>query len=198
MPKSNHSATASPPRKRTRLRPEDRRLQIVLEATRLISRVGFNAVSVADIADACGIRKASVLHHFPSMILLLKAVLAHWDAAGDTVTTRNQQQVTTPAAARATLTDVVKRNLLQPELVRLYLTLGTEALSPDNPAHSFFVDRHRYARQVLADMLGWKDDPAAAALELLAFWSGMEWHWLWNPDMDMLAIWSRFSERFIV
>ena len=49
--------------------------QILREATRLMAAHGANATSVQSIADAVGIRKASVLYHFPSKEALRKAVL---------------------------------------------------------------------------------------------------------------------------
>ena len=58
-----------------RMHPEDRREQILRESLRLIATSGFNAVSLSDVARACGIQKSSVLHHFPSMNDLLLAVL---------------------------------------------------------------------------------------------------------------------------
>jgi AcrR family transcriptional regulator len=73
------TAAQRPPQ--VRLAPEARRRQIVQEATRLISRSGFNAVTLADIADACGIRPPSVLHHVPTMNDILMAVVREREAA---------------------------------------------------------------------------------------------------------------------
>ena len=73
------TGTETPPRVQRRLAPAVRRRQIVEEAARLISAAGFNAVSLADIANACDIRKSSVLHHFASMTDLLAAVLDYRD-----------------------------------------------------------------------------------------------------------------------
>lgn len=49
--------------------------QIVDEARRLIMTRGYNGFSYADIADAIGIRKASIHHHFAGKSDLARAVV---------------------------------------------------------------------------------------------------------------------------
>lgn len=56
--------------------------QVVTEATRLFAASGFDATPLQDIADAVGVSKPAVLHHFPSKehirIGVLEAIFAHW------------------------------------------------------------------------------------------------------------------------
>ncbi len=60
----------------------DVRTQVVTEATRLFAAHGFDGTSLQDIADAVGVTKPAVLHHFPSKEHIRQAVLdgilAHW------------------------------------------------------------------------------------------------------------------------
>jgi len=49
--------------------------RIISEARMLIMRRGYNGFSYADIAEAVGIRKASIHHHFPAKSDLAKAVV---------------------------------------------------------------------------------------------------------------------------
>lgn len=60
----------------------DIREQILRAATRLFAARGFDGTALQEIADAVGIRKASLLYHFPSKDALRGAVLdqmlAHW------------------------------------------------------------------------------------------------------------------------
>lgn len=51
------------------------RTQILEEATRLIAARGFEGTSLQSIADAVGVKKPSVLYHFPSKVELKRAVL---------------------------------------------------------------------------------------------------------------------------
>ncbi len=56
--------------------------QVVAEATRLFAASGFGATPLQDIADAVGISKPAVLHHFPSKehirLGVMEAIFAHW------------------------------------------------------------------------------------------------------------------------
>lgn len=53
----------------------DVREQILAEATRLMADNGFSGTSLQSIADAVGIRKPSVLYHFPSKEAVRQGVL---------------------------------------------------------------------------------------------------------------------------
>jgi AcrR family transcriptional regulator len=60
----------------------DVRTHILTVATRRFARQGFDSTSLQEIADEVGIKKPSLLHHFPSKNELLRAVLDnlfdHW------------------------------------------------------------------------------------------------------------------------
>lgn len=60
------------PAERSKLAP-----RILSEATRQFAARGFDATSVQAIAEAVGIRKPSVLYHFPSKDDLRRSVLEH-------------------------------------------------------------------------------------------------------------------------
>lgn len=184
-----------PGRKRTRLTPQARRQQIITEATRLISRSGFNAVSLNDIAEACGIRKSSVLHYFPTMTDLLTAVLAQRDL-DEFESAALLSAPVSPADLRTHLRRVVERNIGMPELVTLFAVLSTEAIGPGHPAHRYFTERTRLALDTMGGLLGWKPDPAIAARQLIAFWQGLETLWIADPGTDFLLVWDAFCEDF--
>jgi AcrR family transcriptional regulator len=63
-------------------RPRDVPAAILAVATKLFATRGFDGTSLQDVADAIGVRKPSLLHHFPSKQILRQAVfdamLAHW------------------------------------------------------------------------------------------------------------------------
>ncbi len=181
-----------------RMRPEDRREQIVTKAFELIAERGFNAVSLGDIAKACGIQKSSVLHHYPSMNDLLQGVLELREREDVELFDADKDQEATPATARARFTRVFVRNLGQPDVVRFNAILTAEGLAEGHPAHAYVHTRPRLAREYLATTLSWKPNPDLAAAELLAFWTGIEILWLQEPELDVRAAWESFCDQFFV
>src|ERR1700751_3581873 len=62
-------------RKRVRAKPEDRRAQILDEATKLIGQRGYYGFGIRELAQRCEITDAGLLHHCGSKEKLLIAVL---------------------------------------------------------------------------------------------------------------------------
>lgn len=191
------TGTETPPRVQRRLAPAVRRRQIVEEAARLISAAGFNAVSLADIANACDIRKSSVLHHFASMTDLLAAVLDYRDELSYRGTL-NPENLAGPDGASRTFRKSLVHNQEQRELVRLYVMLRAEAFDVSHPAHEYFRERERRVLTSLVQALSWKANPMAAAHELYALWTGLEALWVADPTVDVLESWDGFASRFFV
>lgn len=54
---------------------EDRKHQIIQEATRLFSQSGFDRVTIKQLADACGITEPALYRYFPSKDAIYDAVL---------------------------------------------------------------------------------------------------------------------------
>jgi AcrR family transcriptional regulator len=54
--------------------------QIVASARSLLATRGYNGFSYADIAEAVGISKPSIHHHFPSKAALVRRVVADYRA----------------------------------------------------------------------------------------------------------------------
>jgi len=59
---------------RVRKRPEERRAQIVAAAAQIFAKDGYSNVGMREIADAVGIRGASLYHHFSSKEEILFAI----------------------------------------------------------------------------------------------------------------------------
>lgn len=181
-----------------RLSPDARRRQIVATAQKLIAENGFNAVSLADIAGACGIAKSLVLHYFPSVAHLLAAVLkaldekAYIDTAGDSDLPRDA------ASSRLYVTKFVKHAFSQRQLIRLYHVLEAESLSPTHGAHAYFQNRVQLIQRFHAEVLHWKPCPATAAIQMNAFWNGLERLWLRDETIDVMHIWENFCDSFFV
>jgi AcrR family transcriptional regulator len=64
--------------------PNDVRTRALAAATRLFAERGFDGTSIQLIADAVGVSKPAILHHFPSKedlrVAVLEAILQHWQS----------------------------------------------------------------------------------------------------------------------
>ena len=182
---------------RRRLPPAERREEILVTATGLIEGSGYQSLSLEAFADACGMTKAGLLHHFSTKEDLLIAVLQRRDILGEAVVNREVVPAADPATARATTWSILQANLRQPLFQQLYIRLSADALDPANPAYEYFRQRLGHARAVLSEsVLAWHPDPAKAAVELLAFLDGVQLNWLRDPTIDVHGQWELFADRF--
>jgi AcrR family transcriptional regulator len=180
--------------KRVRLTADARRTQLVDEATALIARIGYHRFSITALAEATGLTRAGVLHHVGSKEQLLLDVLAGRDERDSEAMRRDLDRNPAPQA-RAVLDAVVRRNLAQPEIVRLYTVLAAEALDPDHPAHEFFAHRLRTGTTQMAALLDGFDRPAdQVAVEVYSFMDGIQLNWLRDPAIDMWQRWESFAD----
>ncbi|MFT4295142.1 MAG: TetR/AcrR family transcriptional regulator [Micropruina sp.] len=171
-----------------------RREQIVTAATELFSRVGYRHATVLELAQAAGISRTGLLHHFSSKEALLEAVLQRRDVE-DTARLAPAQTDETGLTALAALVDLARYNASRPQLVALFAVLSAEASAPDHPAHDYFVQRYRRtvegARRSLcraerAGLLAAGVDPSRQARALVALMDGLQVQWLLSPDdVDM-------------
>ena len=58
----------------------DTRAELLMQAETLVRSRGYAGFSYADLAEAVGIRKASIHHHFPTKVDLGAALVAAYDA----------------------------------------------------------------------------------------------------------------------
>ena len=167
-----------------------RRTRIVTDATQLFARSGYGDTSLREIADAVGVSKSTLLHHYPSKELLLGAVLAERDEAlrrqgGESRATRASEQLREIAAG-------ARRNSEQePGLIEVYAVLSCEAVPPAHPAHEYFASRFGHGidyftalfRLAQADGdLPVHRDPEHEAIWLVALWDGLQYQWLYDRD----------------
>jgi len=180
--------------KRVRLTADARRAQLVLSATALIAQIGYHRFSISALAAETGLTRAGVLHHVGSKEQLLLDVLADRDAR-DMAALRAELAVTPPPDARDLLDSVVRRNLAQPEIVRLYTVLAAESLDPAHPAHDFFARRLRSGMADMGALLDGFDRPGVqVAAEVYAFMDGIQLNWLRDPALDMWQLWTNFAD----
>jgi TetR/AcrR family transcriptional repressor of nem operon len=72
--------------------------QIVASARALLATRGYNGFSYADIAEAVGISKPSIHHHFPSKAELVRRVVEGYRAEALEGMSGLRQQVADPVA----------------------------------------------------------------------------------------------------
>lgn len=193
--------------KRKRMTQEERHLQILDAAVKVVAEKGFWGMSLQDIADEIGITEAALYHYIKSKDDLLRMVLAEgydtpdadeFNAASATITDVDGHRIM--FFPRYCL-NIVLYNLQRPEMVRLFSTLNGEALTPDHPAHEFFVGRQQRNWELVRSM-NWVlpeavDDERFFHLYTLAMSSmdGLQYRWLADHSFDLLEEWLHFSEE---
>ncbi len=114
---------------------------ILDRAAGLFARRGYAKTSVQDVADAVGLSKAGLLHHYPSKDALHEAVLAHAGALGRRVLDEVAHLPPGPARDRLTVELLVDVALGHPGVVAMLLAPVTELADgavhePGGPEHA--------------------------------------------------------------
>ncbi len=178
--------------------PADRRLQIIEAATRQIAQRGFWGVSVHDIATACGITDAGLLHHFGTKDALLIAVLERRDRVDDealAVRLEIEPDDLYEAVRELSLSQVcaavVARNAEQAEIVRLYSVLNAESLTPAHPAHEYFQARESRVIAFFGSAVSeLHPEPEVRGRMVIAMMDGAQLRWLRDPErLDLMTEW---------
>jgi len=203
-------AEGAPPyrRDRPRLPAAERRRQIIDVSSTLIAERGFWGLSMQDVADRCGLTVPGVLRHVGSKTGLLIAVLEHRDIE-DARSLRAQLGVGEDEVPdewsgggpdgvelRQLCSATMRRNAEQPEIVRLFIVLESESLTPSHPAHAYFVKRQRRAMAAFASLArDLSDHPESLALHIVAMMDGLQIQWLRAPEtFDLVREWEVAAE----
>lgn len=201
------TAAGDKPR-RVRLSPEERTAQIVQAATELVAVYGYHGLSLQDVADRVGISQAGLLHYVGTKMGLLELLIgASYDrhgtpqdfiASGDPAAT-HPDGVSFPAYLRY----LVHQNSLRPQLMQLYMVLGTEAGAKDHPAHHYFVSRpdevwssYRQVRWRVPPQLGGFDDLRDLVEMCIEAMDGMQVRYFRDPPIDINDEWRKFEGVF--
>jgi AcrR family transcriptional regulator len=172
-----------------------KRREILDQAMSLFGEVGYRAASLREIAARCGISHPGLLHHFPTKVSLLLAVLEHREQVdGEALFTG----ATTGVETLHRLVDLVSLNATRRGIVELFTVLSAEATAVDHPARTFFAERYRttlreieQAYTAVRDEGALRDgiDPGGAARQLIAMMDGLQIQWLLaDCAIDMAAL----------
>ena len=173
-----------------------RREEILTAAVNAFSNGGYTGASILEIAAACNITRAGLLHHFRSKEELLVAVLDRREATDREFFTAHDSRRPDGLGVLRGMVALARHNETVPGLVRLYVILSAEATSPEHPAHDYFHDNYTQVRKGTewalrgaqrAGLLRPEVNPQQAAVQLLALQEGLQRQWLDDPASVPLA-----------
>lgn len=172
------------------------REKIIKSATEAFAQKGFRGAKMADIAKAADLTEPGLLHHFSSKTHLLMDVLRERDRIdGERIQSTLQKNGNHFLEAGI---ELVEHNQTLPGLVQLFNLLVAESVSPDHPAHEFFIERYQRTRgdwvrsiaqaqqagEVRSDI-----SPEKLAILTFAIMDGLQVQWLMEPDeIDMSGL----------
>lgn len=168
-----------------------RRLEIIGAAAATFSELGFREGSLREVAQRVGITHAGIRHHFASKVDLLMAVLEWRDEEA-----LSRARVTHPVGIEVlnAWIESARRNVGNPMLVDLEMTLAAEATTSDHPAHQYFKDRYRRGTEILVrafkaieaeGKLVQSVTPQSAAQLFLSATLGLQTLWLRDRSIDV-------------
>lgn len=172
-----------------------RRDAIIRTAAEQFAERGFLSATILEIAAACGISRAGLLHYFPDKESLLEAVLETRD---DEDRARFEPYISAAGALGVLrgMVDLADHNRLVPGLIELFVRLSAEASAPGHPAHDYFVARYERIRTgteralrgaIRAGHVRPDLDTEAASVRLTALMDGLQAQWLLDRNIDMAA-----------
>ncbi|MFK4853438.1 TetR/AcrR family transcriptional regulator [Microbacterium sp. ZW T6_19] len=173
-----------------------RRSQILADAMQLFARRGYGDTSLRDIAQAVGVSKSTLLHHYPTKEALLGAVLTERDKAirvqGETADARRAADL-----LRGMPSGAVHNAVDEPGLIEVYAVLSCEAVPASHPAHTYFQNRFARSMEYFTEVfrlaqldgdLPAHRDPEREAVWLIALWDGLQYQWLYDRNaVDVAA-----------
>jgi len=172
------------------------REKIIQSAIESFAQNGFRGAKMADIAKAANLTGPGLLHHFPSKTHLLMEVLKERDRV-DSEQMRATLQKTGKHFLDAGI-ELVEHNQTVPGLVQLFNLLVAESISPDHPAHEFFIERYQRGREHWVQAITQAQQagevrsdisPATLAALIFAMMDGLQVQWLLEPEnIDMSGL----------
>lgn len=176
------------------------REKIIQNAIEAFAQKGFRGATMAEIARAAGLTEPGLLHHFPGKTDLLMEVLRERDR----LDTERMQETLQKNGERLleAAQELVRHNQTVPGLVQLFTLLVAESISPDHPAHEFFVDRYQRGRETWIQAISQAQQageirsdlsPEVIAIMIFAMMDGLQVQWLLEPgEIDMADAFGQF------
>ena len=173
----------------------ERRREIVAAAAELFAESDYTHSSMRELAKRVGLSQALLLHYFSDKEDLLVEVLNLRDASvADYLAEIAKSDVATRSR------EVARHSADHEGLTSLYIALSAEAIDPDHPAHGYFVDHYRSAKEQTQEPSSGTDEPPAGVNPELvtalgiAVMDGLQVQRQYRPDLDAVAAVDAFWE----
>jgi AcrR family transcriptional regulator len=203
-----HDRVVKAPR-RKRMSVEERRTQIVHAAAKVIATKGFWGMSLQDIADEIGITEAALYHYINTKNDLLGMIIEELYDSSEANTYIYGNAKATDFDGHEVFyfprfcLDNVLFNIKRPEMVKLFSILNAEALSPEHPAHEYFINRHQKFWKQISAMHWMLPEPYRTDINRfhhlwtlsMSAMDGLQLRWLADSSADMTEEWLAFSEE---
>ena len=183
----------------TRVRPTEtargrtQRDRVLRAAMDIFSAQGYRGASLDAVAEAVGMTRQGLLHYFPSKVQLLLGVL---DLRQEFDHARVEQMFERAHGMAEVIVTLVRRNQVQPELIRMFTILAAESVDAEHPGHEWFVDRYRGLRARMTERIAAEQRagalsaalcPRSTATLLIAVMDGLQIQHLLDPgEVDMV------------
>jgi AcrR family transcriptional regulator len=165
---------------------EIKREEILDQAVEAIGKFGYHATSMREIASACGLSQAGLLHYYPNKEALLIAIVERREATQTYIAPDEMDTWVNSLLER------VDQNAKERPLTQLWANLVGEATDPAFPAHKYFVKRYRSTRSNFAQQFAKVNNHSTPTVEddikaalAAAIWDGLQTQSLLDPKFDM-------------
>jgi AcrR family transcriptional regulator len=192
------------PRRRRSPKGEHRREEILDAGMRIFARGGYSSASIASVAEEVNLTLPGLLHHFPTKVDLLLAILERRDINSLALVGSMDGNW---RESLKNLCRINRANTEIPGVVRAFSILNAESLIEDHPAVGWFANRLSTVREGLARGLRRGMDagevrgdvvPEDVAAEVIGMMDGLQVLWLRTPGQtDIVAIFDAYIDRLI-
>lgn len=159
------------------------RERILDAALEVFGENGFESGSLRQVAERAGISQAGLLHHYPSKVALLSAVIERRDERASVTSLAHS-----PGAHQIRgVLDFARASAELPFEIDLFAVLSAEATRPDHPANAYMRRRYAWVSDVFertfeamaaAGQLRDGVDPMVSVSQFIALWDGLQIQWL--------------------
>jgi AcrR family transcriptional regulator len=155
----------------TRARPTEtargrtQRDRVLRAAIDVFAAQGFRGASLDAVAEAVGMTRQGLLHYFPSKVQLLLGVL---ELRQEQDHARVGQMFEHSHGMADVVLTLVRRNQVQPELIRMFTILAAESTDAEHPGHDWFVRRYRDLRSRMIERIAAEQRAGALSTALTA------------------------------